>query len=529
MANKKLFSTVGVAAKSVPETDTVNSAGGKAHSFEKRHCLAQIAATNCFNGTFYASASDNLKLAKEAVLALKDDPEFIAKVALYSRNKSYMKDMPAFLCVVLSGIDKPLFRKVFRAVVDNGKMLRNIIQMARSGAVTGKPANMSSGSWRHAIQEWFNTHDCTSLFKASIGNDPSMRDILRMARPRPNSPEKNALFGYFLGKDVPLDTLPENVRNYEIFKKDKTGEVPNVDFRMLDSLGIGPKEWCEIARRAPWMMTRMNLNTFARQSVFKNAEVTKVVADKLKNKELIEKARAFPYQLYVAWREISSNAEIPFNVKESLQDAMEISIDNVPEMKGQGIVCVDTSGSMSSPITGDGSYSGRHTSSATCVEVAGLMASAIARKNRSAKIYTFSSTAKLVDLNARDTVITNTQKLAKAGGGTNISAPLRDLNAAKAKADWVLYISDNESWMDSGYGSRTGLASEWKEFKSRNKQARLICCDLTPRNNSQIKAQADVLQVGGFSDQVFDVIASFVEHGHETDHWVKMIEETSLN
>lgn len=518
MANKKLFGNSGV---NVTASDTVNSAGGAAYKFDSKHCLAQVAATNCFNGTYYASAEDNLKLAKDAALALKDDPRFIAQVALYARDKAYMKDMPAFLCVLLSDIDKVLFRKVFRKVVDNGKMLRNVIQMARSGAVTGKKANMSAGVWRRAIQEWFDKRDPVALFKASIGNDPSMRDILRMARPKPNSEEQEALFGYFIGKEIPMDRLPKNVQAYEAYKLDKSGEVPDVDFRMLDSLGIGDSEWAKIASRAPWMMTRMNLNTFARHNVFKDKELTKVIADRLRNEELIKNARAFPYQLFVAYREVSQNPVVPGEITEALQDAMEIAIENVPVLPGSGFVCVDTSGSMSSPITG--SSHGRQASSVRCSDVAGLLASAVFRKNRLAQIYTFSHNAVKMNLNPRDTVMTNTTKLNKSGGGTNISAPMVDLNAQNAKADWVLYVSDNESWLDRPSYGGTALATEWVKFKQRNPKARLICLDLTPRNNSQIKCQADVLQVGGFSDQVFDVMASFLEHGHETDHWVNEI------
>jgi 60 kDa SS-A/Ro ribonucleoprotein len=201
MANKTLFKSVGV-SKKVPAADTVNSAGGKAYKFDERHALAQIAATNCFRGTFYTSASDNLKLAKDAALALKDDPEFIAKVAVYSRTKGYMKDMPAFLTVMLAATDTKLFRKVFRKVIDNGKMLRNFCQMARSGAVTGRVFNLSSGTCRHAVQEWFDVRKPWTLFKASIGNDPSMKDMLRMCRPKPNTAEKEALFAYFMDKDV---------------------------------------------------------------------------------------------------------------------------------------------------------------------------------------------------------------------------------------------------------------------------------------------------------------------------------------
>lgn len=96
MSNKNLFKSSTISTdslKSVPQTNTTNKAGGSAYQKDKRSALALIAATNCFNGTFYATAEDNLKLAKDASLALIDDPEFIAKVAVYSRDKSYMKDM----------------------------------------------------------------------------------------------------------------------------------------------------------------------------------------------------------------------------------------------------------------------------------------------------------------------------------------------------------------------------------------------------------------------------------------------------
>ena len=146
MANKDIFKSAGKQQPVVPETDTVNRAGGVAYKMTERHALAQIACTNCFNGTFYASAEDNLKLAKDAALALREDPQFIAKVAIYSRDHGYMKDMPAFLTVVLADTDTALFRKVFRRVIDNGKMLRNFCQMARSGVVTGRVFNLSAGT-----------------------------------------------------------------------------------------------------------------------------------------------------------------------------------------------------------------------------------------------------------------------------------------------------------------------------------------------------------------------------------------------
>ena len=504
-----------------------------------RHALAQIAATNTFRGTYYASSEDNLKLAKDCALKLSDDPEFIAKVALYSRQKSYMKDMPAFLSVVLADTDTELFRRVFPSVIDNGKMLRNFCQMARSGAVTGRKFNLSAGTCRRAIQGWFDARTPYQIFRASVGNDPSMADVIRMARPKPNTEEKEALFGYLLGKEVSHEALPDIVREYEAYKLTRSGTVPNVDFRQLDSLGLGVEEWTQIARNAKWQMTRMNLNTFARHGVFGSdgafgrtgQEMTRLIAERLRNADEIRTARQFPYQLFAAWKATTGNAKVPFEVREALQDAMEIAIENVPSLDGQVYVCVDMSGSMGSPVTGkadDWGYRSKPTD-IRCSDVAGLTASAIVRKNRSAEVWTFKSDAVKVDINPRDTVITNTEKLNRAGGGTSVSAPLRRLNELNAKGDSVIYVSDYESWVDSRAWGGTAMLDEWNVFKSRNPEAKLVCVDLTPRANTQVKERPDILQVGGFSDQVFDVIASFVKHGSDSgNHWVSEIEQTEI-
>ena len=98
MANKNLFKSL--PGKLTPKADAINEAGGVAYAFESRHALAQYAATGTLNGTFYATAQDQL----ETILALCDkvEPEFIARTALYARKHGYMKDLPALLCAVLS-------------------------------------------------------------------------------------------------------------------------------------------------------------------------------------------------------------------------------------------------------------------------------------------------------------------------------------------------------------------------------------------------------------------------------------------
>jgi hypothetical protein len=158
----------------------------------------------------------------------------------------------------------------------------------------------------------------------------------------------------------------------------------------------------------------------------------------------IQRARVFPYQLLTSYR--NCDAAVPEEVRNALQDAMELSIANVPPVDGDVVVCPDVSGSMSSPVTG---HRAGATSSVRCIDVAALVAASVLRKNQAATVLPFEQAVVSVDLNSRDSVMTNARRLASiGGGGTNCSAPVRLLNERKAKADLVIFISDNQSWVE---------------------------------------------------------------------------------
>jgi 60 kDa SS-A/Ro ribonucleoprotein len=222
----------------------------------------------------------------------------------------------------------------------------------------------------------------------------------------------------------------------------------------------------------------------------------------------------------------NANTDIPREVCDALQDAMEIAIANVPVIEGRVVVCPDVSGSMLSPVTG---YRGDATSTVSCVDVAALVAAALLRKNPRTEVMPFECNVVNVNLNSRDSVMTNAATLASiGGGGTNCSAPLALLNRRKANADLVVFVSDNESWVDARGGRGTATMREWNLFKQRNPAARLACIDVQPYGTVQAVERDDILNIGGFSDQVFDVIAEFASGELNADHWIGVIDAVAL-
>lgn len=524
MANKNLFQTF--KGMFTPKADVINEAGGLAYELSPKAALAQYAATGCFNQTFYAGAGEQLE--KVLALAKELDGEFVAKTAVYAREKGFMKDMPALLAAVLSTKDKALLEKIFPRVIDNGKMLRNFVQIMRSGAVGRK----SLGSLpKRLVREWFETRKAEQIFKQSVGASPSFADVLKMVHPKPKDVEHESLYGYFIGREINADKLPEIVKAFERFKNGDSTEVPAVPFQMLTALPLQPKEWTQIARNAGWQMTRMNLNTFQRHGVFADEEMVGLIANRLRDREAIQKARVFPYQLLSAYKMAEANAQIPRAITEALQDAMEIATENVPEIDGKVYVFPDISGSMHSAVTG---YRKGSTSTVRCIDAAALVAATILRKNPTAEVIPFSDDVVPAVLNPRDSVMTNAQKLAGLpSGGTNCSAPLRELNRHKSKGDVLIYVSDNESWIDSPNhgmfgGSGTETMKQWNEFKSLNTGAKLVCIDIQPYSHTQAQTRADILNVGGFSDHVFTLVSEFAGGTMEAGHWVGVIEKVEI-
>lgn len=516
MANIQLFDSS--KGSYLPRAGSVNAAGGPAYVLSPRHQLAQFAMTGCLHSTFYAGAEAQLS----TVLALcgQVDAAFIAQTAMHARQRGYMKDMPALLTAILAGKGAAELMPAFRRTIDNGKMLRNFVQILRSGAVGRK----SLGSRpKKLVQAWLNTASEAQLLAAAVGQSPSLADVVRMVHPKPAEAWREAFFAWLIGKPHDPRQLPPQTRAFEAYKRDRTQPLPDVPFQMLSALALGAEEWAQIALQGGWQMVRMNLNTFARHGVFALEGMTGLIADKIRNPQLVGKAGVFPYQLMAACK--AASPDVPEAVREALQEALEIALGQVPAIAGQVVVCPDVSGSMSMPVSG---ARGSASSSMRCIDVAALVAASFLRRNPDALVLPFERDVVACPLDGNARVLDNAARLAAlGGGGTNCSAPLAWLNRTRVKAELVVFVSDNESWMDAR-ASATATMREWEMFKRSNPAARLVCIDCVPNSTSQVQERDDVLNVGGFSDEVFRIVAAFAAGQTAAGHWVSEIASTSL-
>ena len=71
--------------------------------------------------------------------------------------------------------------------------------------------------------------------------------------------------------------------------------------------------------------------------------------------------------------------------------------------------------------------------------------------------------------------------------------------------------------LDFGHGQQgaTGVMQEWQKFVANqqrlgNDRPKLVCIDLQTYTTTQAPEREDILNIGGFTDAVFSVVAAFL-------------------
>ena len=543
MADRTLFANpVAPTRGRFPRATTTNRAGGKAHARTAEQALAQLAVTGTLHDTYYTDARGQFRDVVR--LAGRVDDRFLARLAVYARTRGFLKDLPVALTLLLfrreTGGDKALAHRVFDRVVDNGRTLRTFVKLVRSGRFGARGL---SGSPRRAVRRWLNAASVGKLLSASVGRDPSLRDVLRLARPTPPDDARRAVFGRLVGKPpaawgtAVASDLPREFRVLDAYRNAATeraqvhqlacygNELP-ARWDLLASAAKGPAVWERLARGMGHQALRMNLNTLARHGTFDRPGVADFVARRLSDPAAVRRARQFPFQYLAAYH--AADAGVPAAVRGALSAAADAACGNVPALPGPVLIGVDVSGSMQMPVTG---FRGRGSSSAVrCVDAAATFAAAVLRKNPGSVLVPFDHAVHAARFDPGDTLLSIADRLAAfGGGGTDCSLPLAHANRCHRTTRFAgcVLVSDCESWVGRGRRGSTPLMTEWATFAKARMAAdgsggpKLVCIDLAPNTTVQAPDRADVLNVGGFSDAVFGVVAAFLAGG--TDPFVDAV------
>lgn len=469
-------------AKSKKSLVTTNLAGGVAYTLKDKTELVTILLTSFVNDQFYRSADDTQKRIAELVAKVADK-KFIAKAAVYARNEFGMRSISHVVAGELAKSaaikgetwTKEFFNQVIRRVDD---MLEIVSYTWKDGK---KPLpNALKKGFRQAFDR-FDGYQL-SKYQANQGGF-KLVDLVNLVHPNPT------------------------VRNKEALDALVNGKLKNLTTSQTALTNIGQTEGTEATKselRSDFWLTSVKNRTIGYIDLVRS--LTKIVkeapdaidatVEMLTDVALVKNSKIMPFQLLTAIKMVQANADNRKIVR-ALNDAMNISCDNVPLFDGNTCVVVDISGSMNTAVSAKSSLSGM-----SCREAATLMATLLAKKN-DADFMVFADNAGYAKVNTLDSVSTIVERINKGegvpnvGGGTNFHAIWQKLDK---KYDRIVVLSDMQGWV--GGSANTSFAAY---VKRTGANPFVYSYDLTGYGTLQLPEEK-VFVMAGLSDRAFEVM-----------------------
>ena len=453
------------------KTLTENLAGGKAYKQSDELALVSLLLTSFVNDQFYKNAQTTLDDLRKLTTKVKDK-EFIAKAAIFARDRFGMRSithaLAGELTSQLSGAEwgKNFYDKVVVRVDDMTEIMSYYLAYK-----TTKDNPKFPNALKKGFAKAFDKFDGYQLSKYKGENkEVKLVDLVNIVHPIPTDRNKVALQALVKGE-------LKNTETWEA-KLSKAGQMADTE---EDLNQLKADAWQELitSRKIGYFALLRNLRNIINQA----PSAVKAACELLLDERMIKSSRVLPFRFTTAYEEISklgSSKEVR-DVLVAINQALDISVCNVPKFDGETLVVMDVSGSMS----------GRPS------EIASLFGAILAKVNNS-DVMTFSTTANYKQYNPMDSVLTIRNGFKYSGGGTNFRSIFEKANK---KYDRVIILSDMQGWV--GYETPTRQFAEYKKKFGANPF--VYSWDLAGLGTLQFPEQ-NVFALAGFSDKVFDIM-----------------------
>jgi 60 kDa SS-A/Ro ribonucleoprotein len=477
-------------------------------SFEaglEERCL-QVMTTGVFADTFYVSSKELVKEALDLFeqMAQKDATLF-AKMIVFARTRGLLRTVPVTALVILSKHSPENFRAAYPLVIRTPNDMRDFTLLVRKGNMRkglGRALKGATGRWLNGISEYH-----VIKYGSKGSSEITLRDILRIVRPKPANAKQQLLFNYVVHGLTPENSARIQKELPQIWAMECLKRAESVESQLhFIAEGRLPYEtvvgcvkpsaalWTALMRQMPFMALVRHLNTLQEAGVFGLRENTNYAVERLTKAEAVRKSMILPFQLFTAHKSV--NANMPRAITEALETALELSFANMPVMEGVTCIAPDVSGSMSCA-----SVDKRGTTRP--IDIAAIFAAAALRQSADGIVLPFEGKVVDVRLSSRDTLMTTAQRLAAVGGGsTAVCAPVERLIERRTHVDTFIAFTDNIEWVGHGF------LDAWRRYtKQVNKDAKAFLVTLMPYAHRMTpQHEPGVFHVYGWSPSVMNYI-----------------------
>lgn len=201
------------------------------------------------------------------------------------------------------------------------------------------------------------------------------------------------------------------------------------------------KLWEAMIPNMGYMALLRNLRNFDEAGV-SNA-VAQAVASRLIDPDQVARSKQFPFRFLSAFRATASN----LRWGHALEQALNLSLSNVPEFSGRTLVLVDQSPSMFPGYY----FSTKNTSDISLADQAKIFGTALAMRSDGADLICYGDTSEIVKFSKAESMLKILERFRQIGG-TNTGAAL---SRWYARHDRVVIVTDEQT----SYGLGQALAA----------------------------------------------------------------------
>lgn len=514
---------LGQAAPIPGRTDMVpNNAGGYGFVLDDAARLDRFLILGSDGGTWYVNQAELTAQNAAAVLRMlaADGPAMVARIAAISEAGRAPRNTPALfaLALALRAADAPT-----RAAAEAA-----LPRVARTGAHLLQLVAMLDrlGGWsrsrRRAVGAWFAARDADRLgwqaLKYFQREGFSLRDVLRLAHPKPATATHAAVFDWISGRTADAALLPASLAARDALHAAVVGAPDKgavaAAFLALHALPRealpsdvlnAPAVLRALLPGMPMMALLRALAVLTRHGVLApgSAEATSVAA-RLSDRSAIARARLHPFAVFLAAHTYARGQGlrgrgtwVPVQeIVAALELAFDAAFDGLVPTGKRLLVAVDVSGSMVAPVIG---------APVSAADAAAAMAVALARREPNAVVVTFDTAVRRVVFDPARLLVRDLA--GEAGGGTNLAQPVLWASARGQAFDGIVVLTDNETWV-----GREHPAQALENYRRRvNPAVRLVVAAMAANHANVVDpTDANSLGIAGLDAAVPALVADFL-------------------
>lgn len=467
--------------------NVMNRAGGLSYQDEPLMALYRQVATSLWSGDGYYERQEEWfdRFQENVRAAAVKNLEFPFKLAAYGRDKQglALRTSPIGLYVEAASLSASKGTGLIRKYAP--KVLRRADEPAEAIAYFKRyhKGNVPHGLLR-GIADTLTNFDEYQLAKYRKGGQITLRDVMRLARPKPKTEEERDLWRRAVAGELQTPFTWE----VELSRARGNDEKREVWNKLIKSKKLGI----------------FALVRNVRNILKVNADIEEALSQI--TEERVRGSGILPFQWYKAYKTLLQEGQP--EIAKFAEQALEWSISEVPKLPGITLIAADNSGSMKLTFQTHGTSN---------TEIANLMAAMGLYISDTGYAGSFGDYFEIADTRLDSGLMGNKRHIdrcgQRTGNSTNAWRIFQYLIRSKIYVDRVIILSDMQCYDSStryeyGYGGHS-LSEEFKAYRKINPGCAVYSVNLATQDNStQFEPGLPVVSLAGFSESVFQFISA---------------------